>query len=127
MNKQTPARPPENSSSFPDNRDADTQRVLARLTANPFLDPSMTIDQMRAAFEAFYAAMYADFDQIVDIENRAIAGRHGQIPIRIYTHARICDDRCRCSCSFMAVVPSWEASTLLTPSVSNFAHRLDAW
>jgi acetyl esterase len=85
MNEQTPARPPENSASFPVNLDADTRRVLARLTANPFLDPSMSIEQMRAAFEAFYAAMYADFGQIVDIENRAIAGRHGPIPIRIYT------------------------------------------
>jgi acetyl esterase len=75
MNEQTPARPPENSASFPVNLDADTRRVLARLTANPFLDPSMSIEQMRAAFEAFYAAMYADFGQIVD----------GPIPIRIYT------------------------------------------
>jgi hypothetical protein len=85
MNTQTPARPPQSSSSFPVNLDADTQRVLARLAANPFLDPSMSIEQMRAAFESFYAAMYADFGQIVDVENRTIVGRHGQIPIRTYT------------------------------------------
>jgi acetyl esterase len=69
----------------PVNLDADTQRVLARLTANPFLDPSMSIPQMRAAFEAFYAAMYAGFKPVVDIENRSIPGTHGRIPVRIYT------------------------------------------
>lgn len=71
--------------ALPVNLDADTQRVLARLTANPFLDPSMSIPQMRAAFEAFYAAMYADFGHIVDIENRSIPGVHGPVPVRIYT------------------------------------------
>jgi acetyl esterase len=67
------------------NLDADTQRVLARLTANPFLDPSMSIPQMRAAFEGFYAAMYANHAPTVAIENRTIAGARGSIPVRIYT------------------------------------------
>ncbi len=39
--------------ALPVNLDADTRRVLARLTASPWLDPSMSIPQMRAAFEAF--------------------------------------------------------------------------
>ena len=56
----------------PVNLDADTQRVLARLTANPFLDPSMSIPQMRAAFEAFYAAMYAGFKPIVEGKYRRV-------------------------------------------------------
>jgi acetyl esterase/lipase len=71
--------------ALPVNLDTDTQRVLARLTTNPFLDPSMSIPQMRAAFEAFYAAMYAGCTPIVAIENRSIAGTHGPIPVRIYT------------------------------------------
>ena len=71
--------------ALPVDLDADTQRVLARLNANPFLDPSMSIPQMRAAFEAFYATMYAGFEPIVDRANRSIPGTHGPIPIRIYT------------------------------------------
>jgi acetyl esterase len=71
-------------SSYEAHLDGDTQRILARLTANPFLDPSMSIAQMRAAFEAFYASMYAGFGPIVDVENCSVAGTHGPIPVRIY-------------------------------------------
>lgn len=85
MNTPTPSRPRGSSRSPEINLDSDTKRVLAQLTANPFLDPSMSIPQMRQAFEAFYAAMYAQFGQIVDIEDRSIPGTHGPVPLRIYT------------------------------------------
>lgn len=65
--------------------DADTARLLAKLTANPFLDPAMTFPQMRNAFEAFYADMYRDYRAQVEREDRTIAGSQGPIPIRIYT------------------------------------------
>src|SRR5690349_14761571 len=65
--------------------DADTTRLLAKLTANPFLDPAMTFPEMRNAFEAFYAQMYRDYSSQVDREDRAIPGSQGPIPIRIYT------------------------------------------
>ncbi|MGH8184916.1 MAG: alpha/beta hydrolase [Steroidobacteraceae bacterium] len=58
--------------------------MLAELTANPFLDTSMSIPEMRSAFEAFYARMYAGHPQLVDIDNRSIQGKNGLIPIRIY-------------------------------------------
>ena len=67
--------------------DADTRRMMARLEADPFLDTSMTIDQMRAGFEKFYAGMSADRKNKAVSSDREIPGRHGPIPLRIYTPA----------------------------------------
>lgn len=64
--------------------DLETRAMLAQLTAEPFLDPAMTPAQMRAAFERFYGALYADFADVADKEDRNIPGRQGAIPIRIY-------------------------------------------
>lgn len=62
----------------------DTRAMLVRLTADPFLDPAMSPAQMRAAFERFYGALYADFADVADTEDRTIPGPRGPIPIRLY-------------------------------------------
>jgi acetyl esterase len=64
--------------------DADTRAMLIQLTNDPFLDPGMSPAEMRAAFERFYGALYEDFADLTDREDRVIPGRQGAIPIRIY-------------------------------------------
>ena len=64
--------------------DADNRAMAERLTHDPFLDPTFTVPQMRAAFEAFYAAMYAGRAPTAASEDRTVDGVHGPIPLRIY-------------------------------------------
>jgi acetyl esterase len=64
--------------------DADNRAMAERLTRDPFLDPAFTVPQMRAAFEAFYAAMYAGRIPTAAKEDVTIAGVHGPIPLRLY-------------------------------------------
>ncbi len=65
--------------------DADTRRILARLEADPFLDPTTSVEQMRAGFERFYAELGAGHVRQAAATDRDIPGRHGPIPIRVYT------------------------------------------
>ncbi len=64
--------------------DPDNRAMAERLTRDPFLDPAFTVPQMRAAFEAFYAAMYAGRIPTAATEDVTIAGVHGPVPLRLY-------------------------------------------
>jgi acetyl esterase len=63
--------------------DPQTREMLKRFVAEPFLDPSMTPEQMRKAFDAFYAKVdLAPAD--VAVTNTAFKGPAGDIRVRIY-------------------------------------------
>lgn len=65
--------------------DAETRNVLERLSRDPFLDPSMPPEQMRAAFDSFYANNPVPAGPISSARDVAIDGPGGTIALRIYT------------------------------------------
>jgi acetyl esterase len=64
--------------------DAQTQLVLEQISAKPFLDPSMTIGEMREAFERFHRTVELPRTETVVAEDRVIAGPGGDLRLRIY-------------------------------------------
>lgn len=65
--------------------DAETRDILERLSRDPFLDPSMPPEQMRAAFDSFYSNNPVPAGPISCVRDVAIDGPGGAIALRIYT------------------------------------------
>ena len=63
---------------------AQTKAVLERIAAQPFLDPSMAIEEMRASFERFHQSVELPRVESVAVEDRTIPGPGGPLRLRIY-------------------------------------------
>ena len=65
--------------------DAQTKAVLKQIAEKPFLDPSMSIAQMRDGFDRFHRSVELPRTESVTTEDRTIVGPGGDLRLRIYT------------------------------------------
>jgi len=64
--------------------DEQSRAVLEKIAKDPFLDPAMPLERMRANFIAFHHSVELPRVELDKVEDRAIAGARGKIAIRIY-------------------------------------------
>ncbi|HUA36610.1 MAG TPA: alpha/beta hydrolase [Candidatus Binataceae bacterium] len=64
--------------------DDQSRAILDKIAQDPFLDPAMPLERLRANFAAFHRSVELPRVELDKVENRAIAGPRGDIAIRIY-------------------------------------------
>jgi acetyl esterase len=70
---------------FKDVLDAQTRDIVSMLEEDPFLNPEMAPDQMRAAFDSFYAKIKFPALEIASSKDMFVPGPAGPIAIRVYS------------------------------------------